>query len=75
MWQIQTPQGFWRPLLEKAQKRAQNEGYLGTDEAGLVLRAGGQVRVVEGSPLNFKLTTPQDLKLAQAFLGLVEERL
>ena len=75
VWQIQTPQGFWRPLLEKAQKRAQNEDYLGTDETGLALRMGRQVRVVEGSPLNFKLTTPQDLRMAQAFLGLVEERL
>lgn len=71
-WQVQTPQAFWRPLLEEAQQKAWADNHLGTDEAGLVVRLGRPVKVVEGSPLNLKLTTPHDLKLAKALLGLGE---
>jgi 2-C-methyl-D-erythritol 4-phosphate cytidylyltransferase len=66
---VQTPQGFAYAVLEKALRRARREGYGATDEAGLVERAGGEVRVVEGDPKNIKVTTPADLKQAEAFLG------
>jgi len=73
VWQIQTPQGFWRPILLEAQSLAEDEGFQGTDEAGLVVRLGKKVRIVEGSPLNIKITTPQDLRLARALLNWPEE--
>ncbi len=69
VWQVQTPQGFWRPLLVKAQEKAAAEGHVGTDEAGLLVRMGRPVALVEGSPLNIKLTTHHDLRLARALLG------
>ena len=64
----QTPQGFRTTLLRDAYARAERDGYRGTDDAGLVEHAGGRVMIVEGSPLNFKITRPEDLDLAEAML-------
>jgi 2-C-methyl-D-erythritol 4-phosphate cytidylyltransferase len=72
LWLIQTPQAFWRPILEEAQEKAWADDHLGTDEAGLVLRISKPVSIVEGSPLNFKLTTSHDLRLAEAILRFGE---
>lgn len=69
MWHIQTPQAFWRPLLEEAQQQAAEDGHQGTDEAGLVVRLGRDVRIVDGSPLNLKITTGHDLRIAQAIMS------
>jgi 2-C-methyl-D-erythritol 4-phosphate cytidylyltransferase len=63
---VQTPQGFSYEVLEKALRQAQKEGYYGTDEAALVERSGYPVAVVEGDPRNIKVTTPADLKIAEA---------
>lgn len=70
MWQIQTPQAFWRPLLQEAHEKAWADAHIGTDDAGLVARLEKPVKVVEGSPLNLKVTTKQDLKLAEALIGI-----
>ncbi len=75
MWQVQTPQAFWRPFLVEAQARAAADNHVGTDEAGLLLRMGRPVQMVDGSPLNIKLTTPSDLKLAQALFAWRESGL
>lgn len=72
LWQVQTPQAFWRPLLVKAHKKAWADAHIGTDEAGLVVRLGNDVVMVEGSPLNLKVTTKHDLELAEAIVGLRE---
>ena len=64
----QTPQGFRYGVLKKAFDDASADGFLGTDEASLIERAGGQVAVVMGSPRNIKITTPSDMELAQFFL-------
>lgn len=68
---IQTPQGFTRAALE----RAHTCGAQATDDAALVERLGGTVRVIDGDPLAFKVTTPPDLeaaeRLAAAKLGPV----
>ncbi len=64
----QTPQGFRYEVLKKAFDEAKADGFTGTDEASLVERAGGQVAVVMGSPRNIKITTPDDLQLAEFFL-------
>lgn len=63
---VQTPQGFSYPILEKALKLAQKDGFVGTDEATLVERTGHPVVVVEGDARNIKVTTPADLKIAEA---------
>ena len=70
LWQVQTPQAFWRPILIKAHNKAWADAHIGTDEAGLVVRMGHEVVVVEGSPLNLKVTTRHDLELAEAIVGL-----
>ena len=68
LWSIQTPQAFRYPILKEAHEKAKTEGYLGTDEASLVERINVPVHIVEGEYENFKLTTPEDLILAKAFL-------
>ena len=70
--QAQTPQGFRLEILRKAFAEAASDGFLGTDEASLVERAGFQVEVVMGSPRNLKITTPGDLALAEFYLDLRE---
>ncbi|WP_205500433.1 2-C-methyl-D-erythritol 4-phosphate cytidylyltransferase [Rufibacter psychrotolerans] len=63
---VQTPQCFRLPLLRRAY--AQPEIPLFTDDASVVERFGHKVQLVEGSFRNIKLTTPEDLILAEAFL-------
>lgn len=65
----QTPQGFRFGLLKKAFDEAMADGFMGTDEASLIERAGGAVHVVMGSARNMKITTPADLELAEFFLA------
>lgn len=59
----QTPQIFRFSILMDAMKKAQNDGFLGTDESMLVKRAGYEVKIVNGSSLNFKITSNEDLLL------------
>jgi 2-C-methyl-D-erythritol 4-phosphate cytidylyltransferase/2-C-methyl-D-erythritol 2,4-cyclodiphosphate synthase len=66
VWAIQTPQAFRFPLLKDAFRRARRKGFQGTDEACLVERLGVKVRVVPGSRENIKITTAEDLRLAEA---------
>ena len=68
LWEVQTPQGFRRDILEEAYRRAEAESFLGTDDAGLVERLGLPVRVVEGSYRNIKVTTPEDLWVVETFM-------
>jgi 2-C-methyl-D-erythritol 4-phosphate cytidylyltransferase len=69
LWAIQTPQAFRREALEAA--LAVDPALLAqaTDDAWLVERAGGTVRVVASSPANFKVTTPHDLRMAELILA------
>ena len=66
---VQTPQGFDLVLIRRAHEAARANGFLGTDDASLVERLGHPVRLTAGSRQNIKLTTPEDLKMAEAFLG------
>lgn len=66
--QAQTPQGFRCELLRKAFAEAEQDGFIGTDEASIVERAGKQVFVVPGSASNIKITQPGDLELAEFYL-------
>ena len=61
---IQTPQGFLREVLEHAHA----SGGYATDDAGLVERIGGHVRVVDGDPRALKVTSTLDLAVATAML-------
>ncbi|HWZ84266.1 MAG TPA: 2-C-methyl-D-erythritol 4-phosphate cytidylyltransferase [Terriglobales bacterium] len=64
----QTPQGFRYHILKKAFDDAIADGFVGTDEASLIERAGLPVAVVMGSPRNLKITTPADMELAEFYL-------
>ncbi len=66
IWQIQTPQAFQARLLWRAFVEAYGRGLYGTDEAALVEALPHPVVVVPGSPFNLKITTPEDLSLAEA---------
>jgi 2-C-methyl-D-erythritol 4-phosphate cytidylyltransferase len=66
--QAQTPQGFRYELLRKAFAEATADGFVGTDEASVVERAGLPVAVVPGSQVNLKITQPGDLELAEFYL-------
>jgi 2-C-methyl-D-erythritol 4-phosphate cytidylyltransferase len=67
-WAAQTPQVFRRDWLEEALAKAEADGFLGTDDAQLVERLGLPVRVVAGDPRNLKITLPEDLAVAEAWL-------
>jgi len=65
---VQTPQGFATDLLLRAYERARLPGVEFTDDASLVEHVGGQVQVVAGDPLAFKITTQLDMLLARAIV-------
>lgn len=68
LWLAQTPQAFRYGLISAAHAAASAEGFLGTDDASLMERQGWQLRVVMGDYRNIKITTPEDMVLAAAFL-------
>ena len=68
IWRAQTPQAFRYELLMRANLEARAAGLpsaLTTDDSLLIERGGAPVAVVEGSPNNIKITTPEDLILAE----------
>src|SRR5215217_7452535 len=69
LWAIQTPQAFRRAALERALAVPDEVLAQATDDAWLVERGGGTVRVVESTPENFKVTTPHDLRVAELLLA------
>jgi 2-C-methyl-D-erythritol 4-phosphate cytidylyltransferase len=68
LWSVQTPQAFRREALTRALEVPADILARATDDAWLIERAGGQVRVVETTPANFKVTTPHDLRVAELLL-------
>jgi 2-C-methyl-D-erythritol 4-phosphate cytidylyltransferase len=69
LWMAQTPQAFEYDLLKKAHDKAKVDNYHGTDDASLVERLGVKVKMIPGTPCNIKITTPEDLLLAQHILA------
>ena len=71
LWQIQTPQTFSFSLISEAYGRMSGqEERMVTDDAMVVEQTMGiRVKVIEGSYRNIKLTTPEDLTVAEAFLA------
>lgn len=68
LWAIQTPQVFRREVLERALAQPNDALAGATDDASLVEAMGGTVRLVESPRENFKVTTPEDLRLADLLL-------
>jgi 2-C-methyl-D-erythritol 4-phosphate cytidylyltransferase len=69
LWLAQTPQAARRTVLQAAHRRAQQDGFRGTDEAQLIERIGHPVAIVEGSTENIKITRPEDLLIGEAILA------
>ncbi|KIL34512.1 2-C-methyl-D-erythritol 4-phosphate cytidylyltransferase [Cohnella kolymensis] len=68
LWSVQTPQAFSRIELIEAHRRAQSGGTPATDDAMLLERMGRKIAIVVGDYTNFKITTPEDLLLAEMLL-------
>lgn len=68
LWNVQTPQCFYRAPILHCYQQAQQEGYCGTDDASLAEHYGLAVKLVQSYYENIKLTTPEDLDVADVFL-------
>ena len=67
LWEVQTPQVFRRALIEKAYKKAGRKRSF-TDDAALIENIGAKVKIVRGDYTNIKITTKEDIKIAEALL-------
>lgn len=68
LWSVQTPQAFRAELLFSAFEKAKKDGFKGTDESSLVERLGERVSIVMGSYENIKITTEEDMTIAECVL-------
>lgn len=68
LWQVQTPQIFRFETIYDAYQKARQESFLSTDDSALVERYGGRIRMVRGHYTNIKITTPEDLQIAELLL-------
>lgn len=68
LWRVQTPQAIRYDLAIKAFDKAYEDGFYGTDDVSLVERLGKNVKIVEGSYDNIKLTTPEDIDVLEKLL-------
>jgi 2-C-methyl-D-erythritol 4-phosphate cytidylyltransferase len=68
LWRVQTPQAFRYDLLGEAFLKAKSDSFYGTDEAALIEYLGQEVRVVDGSEWNLKITRPEDLVLGESIV-------
>jgi 2-C-methyl-D-erythritol 4-phosphate cytidylyltransferase len=73
IWLAQTPQAFQYDLILKAHETARRDGYVGTDDASLVERLGEDVKIINGSRFNIKITKKEDLAIAKVMFdaGLI----
>ncbi|MDQ0255980.1 2-C-methyl-D-erythritol 4-phosphate cytidylyltransferase [Evansella vedderi] len=69
LWAVQTPQAFRYETIIKAHQKAEDDNYLGTDDASLVEYIGEKVYIVEGDYENIKITTPEDLLFGEAIIS------
>ena len=70
LWLAQTPQAFHRQAGLDAFQQAAEDGWQTTDDVAVLARAGHHVQLVEGESRNIKITTPDDLILAEALLSI-----
>jgi 2-C-methyl-D-erythritol 4-phosphate cytidylyltransferase len=69
LWAAQTPQGFDVKLLKQCHDEGIRQGWEVTDDAALFEKCGIEVRIVPGEETNLKITTPQDLAMAEFILS------
>lgn len=69
LWRVQTPQVFRYDLLGEAFRNAQKNSFYGTDEGALIEYLGQEVRVVDGSEWNLKITRPEDMVLGESIVA------
>ncbi len=69
LWAVQTPQVFRRAVLERALAAEDADLARATDDAWLDRASGGVVRIVGSDPGNLKITTPDDLRIAELLLS------
>lgn len=69
LWNVQTPQTFKYELILKAYREGMNKKLYGFDDATFLEHMGKKVKVIEGSPYNIKITTPEDLIIAKGMLS------
>ncbi|MBS6609967.1 MULTISPECIES: 2-C-methyl-D-erythritol 4-phosphate cytidylyltransferase [Peptoniphilus] len=72
LWQVQTPQVFKKEILIHAYKQAYTEGYYGTDDCSLVEKTGVKVKLIYNSYDNIKITTREDLSIANILIKKVK---
>lgn len=68
LWLTQTPQAFRWEILKSAYQKAYAEKFYGTDDASLVERLGKKVKMVPGLYENIKITTKEDMRIAEALM-------
>lgn len=68
IYYVQTPQIFRYNDLLLAMKNAYKENFIATDESNLIKKSGKKINIIDGSPLNFKITTKEDLEM---FKGII----
>ncbi|MGQ9570994.1 MAG: 2-C-methyl-D-erythritol 4-phosphate cytidylyltransferase [Thermodesulfovibrionales bacterium] len=69
LWSIQTPQVFVFKKLSEAYEMSLKDGFYSTDDSALVERYGGKIKVIMGSYKNIKITTPDDMILAEYLIS------
>lgn len=69
LWAMQTPQGARLNVLVKAFKIADKDHFIGTDDASVLAHAGIEVYLTYGSRLNLKLTTKEDIAMAESIIN------
>ncbi len=72
LWSIQTPQTFRYDIILEAHRRAREDGFSGTDDAVLAERLGLPMKLIMGSYYNIKITTMEDLTMAEAIADAIE---
>jgi 2-C-methyl-D-erythritol 4-phosphate cytidylyltransferase len=72
LWQVQTPQTFKYELIIKAYREGMAKKLCGYDDSTFIEYLGKKVKVMEGSPYNIKITTPEDLIFAKGLLSQVK---
>lgn len=68
LWAVQTPQVFHSNKIKGAYEKAMADKYYATDDAALIEKYGGTVKIVMGSYRNIKITTAEDILIAEAML-------
>ena len=70
---IQTPQVFYADELKLAYERAKTSGFIGTDDCSVAENSGINIRIVDGEYTNIKVTTPEDIPVAEAIYGFLNK--